>query len=298
MTQLDLAGKKVIVNKTVNCKNEKESFPNSEISIQKELVKYSRSIWNFKDPPRTDKEKKHGATFSLKMAKRILWIYSEENDLVYDPFLGTGTTLNASIELNRNFIGSELNPEFFNENIEPILKQKRLTDTYSFEAKLGDCRNCLEYINEDSVRLIFTSPPYANNIQRTLKDRESRSIVKIKNSEIKQYSESELDFGNLGYTDFLIQFEELLKKWFKIVKTEGFVIILIKDFRDVDNNKPYICFHSDLANLGVKCGFLWHDLIIIDQNDFRKSILNGSKAKFYVNLNNSFLVILRKAKKI
>lgn len=38
---------------------------------------------------------------------------SQENDIVLDPFLGSGTTAVASINTNRQFIGFELDKEYF-----------------------------------------------------------------------------------------------------------------------------------------------------------------------------------------
>lgn len=38
-------------------------------------------------------------------------MYTKENDLIYDSFMGTGTTANACIIENRNYIGSEISEE-------------------------------------------------------------------------------------------------------------------------------------------------------------------------------------------
>ncbi len=47
------------------------------------------------------------------MIKVILDNFTNENDIVYDPFLGTGTTAVVSKKLNRRFIGSELSKEYY-----------------------------------------------------------------------------------------------------------------------------------------------------------------------------------------
>jgi site-specific DNA-methyltransferase (adenine-specific)/modification methylase len=52
--------------------------------------------------------KGHGATFPPELVETILQNFSKENDLVYDPFMGTGTTALVAKNLNRNFIGSEI----------------------------------------------------------------------------------------------------------------------------------------------------------------------------------------------
>lgn len=49
----------------------------------------------------------HGAIFPQELVKKILVNFSDEGDVIYDPFMGTGTTALVSKNLNRNYIGSE-----------------------------------------------------------------------------------------------------------------------------------------------------------------------------------------------
>ena len=51
---------------------------------------------------------------------------TKKNDLIYDCYMGSGTTAKAATELNRNYIGSELNKEYINKHIknENILKKQ------------------------------------------------------------------------------------------------------------------------------------------------------------------------------
>ena len=51
------------------------------------------------------------ATFSTELVRKLLLIYTKENDLIYDSFIGTGTTANACVIENRNYIGSEISKE-------------------------------------------------------------------------------------------------------------------------------------------------------------------------------------------
>jgi len=56
--------------------------------------------------------KNHSAVFPQELVRTILTNFSEEGDLIYDPFMGTGTTAVVAQALNRVYIGSELNVEY------------------------------------------------------------------------------------------------------------------------------------------------------------------------------------------
>ena len=55
---------------------------------------------------------KHPATFPIGLPEFFIKLLTNEGDLVYDPFAGSGTTLLASKNLNRHYIGSELKTEY------------------------------------------------------------------------------------------------------------------------------------------------------------------------------------------
>lgn len=52
----------------------------------------------------------HSAPFPVKLPEFFIKAFTDENDLVVDPFLGSGTTAVVASKLNRNFIGYELLP--------------------------------------------------------------------------------------------------------------------------------------------------------------------------------------------
>lgn len=51
------------------------------------------------------------ATYSSELVRKLLLLYTKENDLIYDSFMGTGTTANACVIEKRNYIGSEISKE-------------------------------------------------------------------------------------------------------------------------------------------------------------------------------------------
>lgn len=100
----------------------KDGKPNKERSAlikdrsilsQKEWVEYTKQIWNIAIVNRGDLAYgKHSAIMPEEIVKRLIRLYSFENDVVLDPFAGSGTTLKVAKELNRNYIGYELYSEY------------------------------------------------------------------------------------------------------------------------------------------------------------------------------------------
>lgn len=67
-------------------------------------------IWEI---PRSKKvSDSHGAVFPEELAVRVLENFTSEGDVVYDPFMGSGTTGKVASVMGRRFIGSEISPEY------------------------------------------------------------------------------------------------------------------------------------------------------------------------------------------
>lgn len=265
----------------------------------KEWTKLSRSVWTSREvsSAREKHHLEHGATFSSALAERAIKMYTRPGDLVLDPFLGVGTTIHAARLLGRRGVGIELYKKFA-DLAEDVLKQEMLGESLEQKVVCGDCRNLLKWVEADSVQLVFTSPPYANFIQRSVKDRQkthkkSRLVLDNK-SVVKPYGGSPKDFGNLGYEEFLTQVKNLMMNLLTATVPGGYNIWVVKDCRETESGIPLVDVHSDIARIGKEAGFLYHDLIIWDQNEQRSLVLLGYPSVFYVNVNHTFLVVLRK----
>jgi len=92
----------------------KDSMKNSakgEPTIEKdEFMESTLSIWNI--TPARAKKIGHPAPFPVELPKRFINLYSFKNDLILDPFIGSGSTAVAAKLLDRDYIGYELNPEY------------------------------------------------------------------------------------------------------------------------------------------------------------------------------------------
>ena len=81
--------------------------------VKEEKIK--GNIWEYVvGKKQIDQEaKKHPAPFPFELARDHIVSWSNENDIVLDPFIGSGTTAIAAIREKRNFIGFELNKEYY-----------------------------------------------------------------------------------------------------------------------------------------------------------------------------------------
>lgn len=77
-----------------------------------EFVKWSLAHWEF--PPETRKEFEHPAPFPTELPKRCIKMLSYVDDVVLDPYCGTGTTCVTAKELNRKYIGIDISEKYCN----------------------------------------------------------------------------------------------------------------------------------------------------------------------------------------
>ena len=76
-------------------------------------MKSQIGVWQFYYESRDIRDKKlHPATYPIALAKKCISLFTHEGELVLDPFLGSGSTLVAAQDLNRNAVGFDLKPEY------------------------------------------------------------------------------------------------------------------------------------------------------------------------------------------
>ena len=77
--------------------------------------KIKRNIWTYPIGSGVSSDKiahQHPAIFPEKLANDHIISWSNEGDLVYDPFMGSGTTAKMALVNKRNWLGSEISEEY------------------------------------------------------------------------------------------------------------------------------------------------------------------------------------------
>jgi modification methylase len=90
----------------------------------KDFVEWTRSIWRFN----TETKGTHPAPFPVELPRRLILLYTNENDLVLDPFMGSGTTAVAAQTTGRLYVGYDTSAEYCTTARERLAgTQRRLT---------------------------------------------------------------------------------------------------------------------------------------------------------------------------
>jgi site-specific DNA-methyltransferase (adenine-specific) len=107
-------------------KNQWKKKNKGESTIDKlDFVKLTRGRWEMK----TERKQLTKANFPIELPLNCINLLSYVGDLVYDPFMGAGTTGLACVMSNRNYIGSELSKNYCNiaeKRIKEWTKKKQL----------------------------------------------------------------------------------------------------------------------------------------------------------------------------
>ncbi|AXU10684.1 methyltransferase domain-containing protein [Parvimonas micra] len=209
--------------------------------------------------------------WSPYIPRNIILRYSKENDVVLDQFVGGGTTLVEAKLLNRNIIGVDVNDIAIQRCKEKVDFEYKQSNSKVI-IKKGDARN-LFFLENESIDLICTHPPYANIIN---------------------YSDDlENDLSRLNIKDFLIQMEDVANESYRVLKKGKFCAILMGDTRQKGNMIP---MSFKVMEIFKKAGFTLKEIIIKEQHNCKATGFwktNSIKYNFLL-IAHEYLFILKK----
>jgi DNA modification methylase len=111
--------------KAIRITNGEMKKQNNHSNTNKNMYGNRFNIWKYKSAhgfmdSDINFTKNHPAILNIKIVSDHITSWSNENDLIYDPFMGSGTTAISCLQLNRNFIGSEISEEYYNISLNRI----------------------------------------------------------------------------------------------------------------------------------------------------------------------------------
>ncbi len=101
-------------------KQEKETKQNT--ILREDFMEWTKSIWTFN--AESAKRIGHPAPFPLELPYRLIQLLSFTDDIILDPFMGSGTTAIAALKSDRKFVGFETSEEYIKLAENRILPHK------------------------------------------------------------------------------------------------------------------------------------------------------------------------------
>lgn len=256
----------------------------------KEWLRHTKS-WIIKDGKRSDipKEiKNHPASYPPDLAKHFIEFFTKNEMWVFDPFMGIGSTIAAAQDLNRNCIGTELNP-IFAEYAQSRVKNTDLT----LKVHNADCRSAADVFKENNYPVsdfLITSPPYWNMLETSRGGVESVHKKRKKEGLLQKYSENENDLGNIGdYQTFLETLVEIFKGFKPILKADAYLVIIVQNLRSPDGE--VITFAWDLAKELSKHFELKQEMIWCQDQKFLG--IWGYPSQYVSNVHHHYCLIFK-----
>jgi DNA modification methylase len=257
----------------------------------KEWIKFTKSWFIHKPPRRKEDEVLHPAKFPETLVEEFIRFFTKENEWILDPFLGTGSTLIAAGNSNRNAVGIELSPNYYNTC-------RRRIDRNSFKEKLipilGSSENLKELLKENKTRkkfdYVITSPPYWNQLERNSirqKGRKEKGLDTI-------YSEMKNDIGNIkSYEEFIDTQAKIFDQVYDVLKDNGYLTIITNNV--YFKGKLYPLAYDTAISLTKRGDKSWilKDEKIWLQND-KSLIALGVNNAWVGNRHHQYCLIFRK----
>ncbi len=264
----------------------------------KEWLKSQLGVWQFYYNGKDMRDKTvHPAVFPVNLAKRVIEVFSHRGELVLDPFLGIGTTLIAAQDLNRNAVGFDINPKYIRVSKERVSKNPPALDAQPTVqlAIQDDARNISQYLNEGTVSLAFTSPPYANLLNRPRLNKSRRGDQRKNDQYLKveQYSQDERDLGLLTVDKYAEAIAGIFSSIRPLMKPKGHVVINIPDMWD--SGPKYgrrLPLHIAVYNAMQESGYELRNTVIWDRTNIVNRVGIFGWPSNYITMGTTFEYLL------
>lgn len=199
----------------------------------KEWIKFQKS-WFLHNPPARKKDVlRHPAKFPETLVQEFIEFFTKKGEFVFDPMVGTGSTLIAALRSGRNSLGIELNPQYANIARELVQEESRLlggkADDLLADVIQGDATNIASY-KLPTFDYMITSPPYWNMLHarggETQKSRREKPDLDVR------YSDNKADLGNIeDYDEFLQKLVTIYGSIKSVLRENAYFTIIVKNIK-------------------------------------------------------------------
>ena len=246
-------------------------------------------MWQFNYEKRDIRDKNlHPATFPLSLSRKVIELFTHEGEVVLDPFVGSGTTLVAAQDTNRNALGFDLSREYIALSEERLM-QKGLFQSVDQIAVQDDARNIHKYLDDESVRLIWTSPPYSNLLNRKRRNKSRRDRKNDQLGKVEQYSQDPRDLGTMPLESYTEAMGDIFESLLPLLKPKGHCVINVPDMW-WENQR--ITIHVSLIEELRRRGYELRNTIIWDRTNIVNRIGIFGWPSNYITMGTTFEYLL------
>ena len=249
------------------------------------------AIWEFFYEKRDMRDKNvHPAVFPIALPKKCIELFTHKGELVLDPFVGSGTTLVAAQDTERNAVGFDLKKEYV-DLANSRLTQKKLNDVTKQIAIQDNALNIGQYLEPETVGLCVTSPPYANMLNRPRKNKSLRGDLRVNEhyNKVQQYSNDTNDLGTMELEKYAAEMGKIYEKILPILKPKAHCVI---NLTDLWWEKHRVLLHTAIIDALQMAGYELRNIIIWDR---RKLVNNAGIFGWpnnYITLGTTYEYIL------
>lgn len=256
----------------------------------KDWLKSQLGVWQFAYEKKDIRDKDlHPATFPISLSRKVIQLFTHEGELILDPFVGSGTSLLAAQELNRNAVGFDLQERYVNLSRTRLDSEQTLFGASQQFIVQDDARNIPQYIENESLSLIWTSPPYANllNRKRTNKSRRNRKNSQF--GKVEQYSQDRRDLGTLDLVQYKTAMGDIFEELLPLLRPKAHCVINVPDMW-WENER--ITIHVSLIDELRTRGFELRNIIIWDRRNVVNAIGIFGWPSNYITMGVTFEYLL------
>ena len=203
----------------------------------KEWLKFQKSWFIHNPPPRKKGVLRHPAKFPETLVQEFIQFFTKEQGVVFDPMVGTGSTLIAALRTNRHGFGLELNPEYAEiareavaNEIQIIGEEGTKLSARVITADAQDINSIFSQHEIPQIDYVITSPPYWDMLhsrgagtQKKRRDDDTLDVI---------YSSHPNDLGNIpDYNQFLFHLTSIYKQIKPHLKDQAYLTIIVKNIK-------------------------------------------------------------------
>lgn len=256
----------------------------------KEWIKRQLGVWQFSYEKRDIRDKTlHPATFPLQLARQVIQLFTHAGELVLDPFVGSGTSLVAASDTGRNAVGFDLKAEYVALATRRVKESGNLFGETRQIAVADDARNITQYLAPESLSLIWTSPPYANLLNRKRKNKSRRDRDNGQLGKVEQYSQDDRDLGTMALGAYSDAMGGIFEALLPLLRPKGHCVINVPDMW-WENER--ITIHVSLIEELRRRGYELRNIIIWDRTNIVNQIGIFGWPSNYITMGVTFEYLL------